>query len=158
MVLYLMRHGAAASAEPGRGDLSRTLTPEGIEQVKRLAAALKRAGVRVDRLFASPLMRARQTAALVATALGVAPEQDDLLKPGCTLDDLAELAGRLDEAACVLCVGHQPDLGALVQQLTGGRVTLRPGALAAVEAPSLAPGQGVLLGLYDPAVLAPAQP
>ncbi len=161
MVLYLFRHGIAGPATLGQGDAERTLTPEGIDRLKRQAGVLQRAGFRMDRLVSSPLVRARQTAELLAPALGVSPEIDTLLKPGCTLDDAAELLARRPQARRVMLVGHQPDLGRLVRTLTGSNARVHTGTMAVIDVQALRPSSGLLLGLYDPEVmarLAPAKP
>ena len=154
MILYLFRHGIAGPATMGQGDAARTLTPEGIDQLKQQAGALHRAGFQVDRLVASPLERTRQTAALLAPAFGISPETDTLLKPGCTFDDAAELLARHPQAARVMLVGHQPDLGRLVRTLTGSNARVHPGTMAVIDVQVLRPSGGLLLGLYDPAVMA----
>ncbi len=154
MVLYLFRHGIAGGAPPGQGDVARALTPEGVQRLKLQAAALQRAGFHVDWLVSSPLVRARQTAEVLAPALGATPEIDTLLKPGCTLNDVAELVARRPEAGRVMLVGHQPDLGRLVRMLTGSNAKIRTGTMAVIDAQALRPSGGLLLGLYDPEVVA----
>jgi broad specificity phosphatase PhoE len=67
MQLYVIRH--AEAAEPGTAganrDEDRPLTDSGREQGRVVARALRRAGVRLDHLLTSPLVRARQTAVTV---------------------------------------------------------------------------------------------
>ena len=154
MVLYLFRHGIAGPAPMGQGDAARTLTPEGIDQLKRQAAAFQRVGFQVDRLVASPLVRTQQTAALLAPAFGVSPETDTVLKPGCTFDDAAELLARSPQTDRVMLVGHQPDLGRLVRRLTGSNARVRPATLAVIDVQVMRPSGGLLLGLYDPEAMA----
>ena len=154
MVLYLFRHGIAGPATAGLGDAARTLTSEGIDRLKRQAAALERAGFRIDRLLTSPLVRARQTAEILASALAVTPETDTLLKPDCRLDDVAELVARRPQAERVMLVSHQPALGRLVHTLTGGNAKVRTGTMAVLDVYALRPSGGLLLGLYDPDVMA----
>ena len=154
MVLYLFRHGIAGPATAGQGDAARTLTPEGIDRLKRQAAALERAGFRIDRLVTSPFVRARQTADLLAPALGAPPETDTLLRCGCTFDDAAELLARYPMDASVMLVGHQPDLGRLVRTFTGSNAKMRTGMMAVIDVQAVRPSGGLLLGLYDPEVMA----
>jgi probable phosphoglycerate mutase len=75
MDLLLVRHGhtqrivgAAGPADPG-------LTPEGLAQAETLAAWL--VDEDLDRVYTSPLRRARETAAPVARAVGVEVRVDD---------------------------------------------------------------------------------
>jgi broad specificity phosphatase PhoE len=76
-VIYLARHGETAYNAEGRfqgqGDVG--LTDKGIAQAHALAEAS--AGHGIVRLVSSPLRRARQTADIVAAALGLAVEEDD---------------------------------------------------------------------------------
>lgn len=71
--VFLVRHGEAAMPDAhGRYGLNNAaLTERGIEQVRRLAAAL--AGVPVDSLYSSMVPRARQSAAVLGDALGLTP-------------------------------------------------------------------------------------
>lgn len=79
MKLYTARHGETAwNAEYrvcGRTDLP--LTEKGVEQAKLLAEEAKGKGI--DLIFASPMMRAMQTAEPVAQALNIPIVQDDRL-------------------------------------------------------------------------------
>jgi len=158
MDLYLVRHGMAGPVLPGQDDAARTLTAEGVDRMHQQARTLKQSGLRIDRLFTSPLIRARQTAALLASALGLEAETDALLKPGCTLDDVGELLARHPQAGHVMLVGHQPDLGRLVYTFTGSNASMRTGMLAVINVQALRPSGGLLLGLYDPDVMARLAP
>ena len=69
-------------------------------------------------MISSPLLRARETAAGIASAVGVEPEQDERLAPGATSEDVrAVVAGR---GETVVIVGHQPDCGQIVAAIDGG--------------------------------------
>ena len=151
--LYLLRHGIAEDRHPD-GDAARTLTAQGIAKMQLQAAAFRHLDLGLDRVLSSPYDRARQTARLVAEALGVPVEEHAALRAGCHFDDLAgviEAAGRPETA---LVVGHQPDLGEIVYALTGASVKVRKGTLVALDAPGLRRGRGSLRGLYDPDAVA----
>ncbi len=83
MIAHLIRHGESVSnAEPGRdlsdadGDL---LTARGHEQAALAAKHL--GGLRIDRLWSSPLRRARETAEPIAAELGLEVEiHEDLIE------------------------------------------------------------------------------
>ena len=110
MRLYVVRH---AKAEPGEPDELRPLAKKGREQVRELRARLQ--DVDFDCVVSSPLRRARETAELLALA---PVELDDRLAPGAGADDVrAAVAGR---GETVMVVGHQPDCGRVVAELTGG--------------------------------------
>ncbi len=154
MRLYLVRHGIAESPYGGGPDHARALTPEGAAKLKRQAAFIAREGWAVDLVLCSTLLRARQTAAILAPALGAPVTEEALLGPGCSLDDLEEVLGVHGNPPRVMVVGHQPAMGHLVHVLTGRRVAMRPGAAAVVEAERLRPGAGVLHAHFDPDVTA----
>ena len=52
-------------------DAKRPLTPEGKQKMREIAAGLVRAGMEVDWIVSSPLVRAVETAEIVGEALGV---------------------------------------------------------------------------------------
>jgi phosphohistidine phosphatase len=115
MRIYLVRHAEAASGEP---DHERRLTAGGREQARRVSEQLANAQPRPDAILHSPLVRARETAGLIATPLGITAEPDVRLAPGATADDVrAAIAGR---GEVVVVVGHQPDCGRVAAELTGG--------------------------------------
>ncbi|HWH77607.1 MAG TPA: phosphohistidine phosphatase SixA, partial [Candidatus Binatus sp.] len=86
MNLYLMRHGIAVAAnDPAVGhDSERPLTNKGVKRMRRAARGLRRLKIPFDAILTSPVLRARQTAEIVAAALcmeasleeisGLAPE------------------------------------------------------------------------------------
>jgi probable phosphoglycerate mutase len=80
-VIILVRHGQTAANAEGRlqGRTDRDLSDEGQAQAAALAAALAASGA--TRVMSSPLRRAAQTAAPIATALGLAVEvEPDLIE------------------------------------------------------------------------------
>ena len=129
MRVYLVRHAQAAGGDP---DDLRPLTAEGRADARALGERLARDGVRADAVISSPLLRARETAAEIARALGCEPEADERLAPGATAEAVrATVAGRGDE---VVVVGHQPDCGLIAAELTGGEPpSFPPAGLAVLE-------------------------
>ena len=125
MRLYLVRHAKAA---PGDPDQLRPLTPEGREQARLLADRL--ADERPDAIVTSPLLRARETADVLARACGLEAEPDERLAPGATSIDARQAAAGHGER--VVLVGHQPDLGRIAAALTGGEEPPFPTAGMAV--------------------------
>jgi phosphohistidine phosphatase SixA len=82
-------------------------------------------------VLCSPLLRARETAAPIARAAGLAPEPDERLAPGATVESVrAAVDGR---GETVVVVAHQPDCGEIVLALTGRDVAFPPGGVAEVE-------------------------
>jgi phosphohistidine phosphatase len=120
MILYLMRHGAAADRAPSGRDRDRPLTPEGRRIVTDVAIALRRAREEdLPRVLASPALRARQTAEIVlshAASAGLLVDERDELAPDedAPIALARELAGGQADA---LLVGHQPWIEALARHL-----------------------------------------
>lgn len=145
MNIYLLRHAEAEPRAPGCSDEERELTGKGREQAERAAAWLRAHEVEVDALLSSPLIRAVQTAQPVAEALGKAVVTDYRLA-GMRLSagDLQDLAREYQVAGSMLLVGHEPDMGDLIRELTKGQVEVKKATLALVSCERLAPGGGVL--------------
>ncbi len=126
MRLFLVRHAEAAPGEP---DALRPLTQAGRETARRLGERLKHE--RPEAVLSSPLLRARETAEPIARAAGVDAVPDERLAPGATVETVrAAVEGR---GATVVAVGHQPDCGEIVLELTGREVAFAPGAVVEVE-------------------------
>lgn len=155
--LLIMRHGEAA---PGRPDPERVLTARGRREVARMGDWL--AG-RDDlpaahlRLLASPYVRARQTAELVAESLGCKVEILSILTPddppAAVVDWLLEQAGQ----GPLMLVSHMPLVGALAGLLVEGRSDRGPGfppaGLAELDAEAPAAGCARLVRFTTPADL-----
>jgi len=160
VLLILMRHGEAGEANSRRwpDDRQRPLTDAGRREHARVAEALRRMGVRFDRLLSSPLARARETAEITARAYGVSPPEltellGDNAEPASTLAGLAAL-----EASALLCVGHEPTLSRLAGLLTSrdgsARIEMAKSGIAVIECGGpVAPGRGALRLHLRPAEL-----
>ncbi|MFM7267572.1 MAG: phosphohistidine phosphatase SixA [Cyanobium sp.] len=142
--LLLLRHGIAEERAEGLVDAERALTAAGR---RRTTETLRRAvalDLRVERLIASPLLRARQTAEL-AVAAGLAPalELATALAPGgdagpllATWLETATSPGAGAAPSSLALVGHEPDLGDLAAALIGaapGSLPLRKAGLAQLQ-------------------------
>ena len=121
--LYLVRHGIAIDHEE-KGPLSyeaRPLTPEGRERFRRAAKAFARLGEQVDALFTSPLVRAVQTAEILAGAIG-SLEVGVLheLEPDVPVGELfTEVGKHVEDLQGVALVGHDPQLTAALAAAAG---------------------------------------
>ena len=131
MRLYLLRHG---KAEVGSGsDAQRRLTPAGVARMQTAARVMARLNLGPLHIFSSPRVRARQTADIVAAALDLAVEECTVLDYGFSAADLPALLADLPAKVDLLCVGHNPFLPLMVQELCGGYVTMKPGSLARIR-------------------------
>ena len=118
-----MRHG---EAEPGHPDVARRLTPEGGAAVARVAARAGASGVHLDHVYHSGLVRAQQTADLLAAPLAAVDRvaRRDGLAPS---DPVAPIArwlldpAVLDDSQRIALVSHLPFLDYLAARLVAGR-------------------------------------
>src|SRR3990172_1191400 len=122
--LYLIRHGVAEDrGEAWPDDAKRPLTQDGMSKLRKSARALSRLGVVFDVIVASPFVRTRQTAEIIAGGLDPHPHivTADSLAPGGTvaavLSDLEKHAKR----GRIALVGHEPGIGELAARLVGPR-------------------------------------
>ena len=131
--LWLLRHGEAVPHDSKDDDADRELTARGERQSVAAGMALARLGVEFAAIYTSPKRRAADTARLASEALGAEPESEDVLGDGFERDDAIELVRRHDDDARVLVVGHEPSFSQVVQDLTGGRIDFKKGAVAAIR-------------------------
>ncbi len=122
MDIYFIRH--AEAVERGvLADFDRPLTDAGRKQAERLAQALPVREAYIQRLFVSPLVRAKQTAEPLIAAWGLAGDavlECDALSPGSRPRKLARWIGE-HAAPTVGLVGHRPDLNEFAAWLIGSR-------------------------------------
>jgi phosphohistidine phosphatase len=123
MKLYVMRHGPAEENAASGADGDRALTASGRERVRLVAKALLDLEEAPLHVITSPLVRAVQTAEIVAlvTKLGDSDGTVEVRREVAPAGDGASLVAKLSEASTkrVMLVGHEPDLSALVASLSG---------------------------------------
>jgi phosphohistidine phosphatase len=159
-LLYLVRHAIAAERGPSfPDDRKRPLTPEGIERFKRAVDGLKELDLELEVIVTSPLVRAVQTAELLAAGIGGKPkiEMLEVLAPGGRLTHVLEaLAKYCKRTRHLAFVGHEPDLGELAARLLRARGTIefKKGAVCCVELDGAMPtGPGTVKWLLPPRAL-----
>lgn len=117
MNLYLVQHG---QSKPEEEDPERRLTDKGIGEVQKVAKFLSSLKLEVNVVWHSGKPRARQTAELLAEAIGPSDriEQHEGLAPK---DKVAPTKKALEQSSGdVMIVGHLPFLGKLVALLVTG--------------------------------------
>lgn len=163
MKLLIIRHGKAEE-RPTTGlfkkkDASRRLTDSGRKSMRKNAKGLREIAPDIDVLVTSPLVRARETADIVAEVFGITNvlEQPLLAPEG---DKQALINWLKDQKAqhTLAIVGHEPQLSSFASLLISGKdealLVLKKGACCLIEfndAP--APGAGTLLWLLQPGQL-----
>ena len=123
MDLYLIRHADAhALGERGiTNDEERPLSEKGEAQAKAAARAFQKKGIVLDKLFTSPLLRARQTAEKLHKVWlqpNLVIETCDSLAPGGRPRKLSKFLLKSEGTKFGL-VGHMPDLADYAAWLLG---------------------------------------
>jgi len=131
-MIYLVRHGDTV---PEERDPARPLSEKGRAEVLDTARALLAEGAKVDEIWHSTKLRAKQTAEIIAQILGVKNIlEKEGLKPNDPPAPFAEFLKTANKN--ILIAGHMPFLGELAALLgkevegfeSGGVVKLQVGA------------------------------
>lgn len=128
MRLFLVRHAHADAGDP---DDLRPLSAKGREQARELGERL--AAAQPELVLASPLLRARETAAAIAKAAGTEVRVDERLAPGAAAEDVLAALEDADVGGSVVTVGHQPDCSEIASALGAGDLDFPPAGLAEIE-------------------------
>jgi phosphohistidine phosphatase len=161
--LLVVRHAKAEerSRVPSfkKKDASRRLTGTGRKQMRKVVKGLRKIAPDIDVLATSPLVRARETADILADIFGVSDiSEQKWLGPNADKRALIDWLRDQAQDATVAVVGHEPHLSAIAGLLVCGKdrslIALKKGACCLIEfedAP--AAGGGVLLWLLQPSEL-----
>jgi phosphohistidine phosphatase len=119
MDLFILRHGKAGQSSGQQNDSMRTLTPAGRKEIRDIARWMQRKKFQFDVIASSPLIRASETAGIVARTLD---QKDrvvlwDDLAPGGDLDTVCYNAAQSESDAAILVIGHEPELSGLVGKI-----------------------------------------
>lgn len=157
--LYLVRHAIAAErGEDWPHDDKRPLTARGVARFKESVTGLARLDVAVDEIFTSPLVRAKQTAELLAAGLPGKPVVTvlDALSPGHAPGSVLAQLAKAARRRRIALVGHEPSLGELAAHLIGaGRaLPFKKGGVCRIDVESLTSRRaGALSWFVTPKVL-----
>jgi phosphohistidine phosphatase len=148
MQIYLMQHGPNLSKDE---DPEESLSPKGKAQVSKAAQAIKRMGLSFDVIIASPKERSKQTAALVASAVGYPEEnilESELVKAMTPAEDTIEYLKQHADKESVLIAGHLPSLAEVASTLltSGSKATIQfeRGGIGRIDVDSLPTNEGKL--------------
>jgi phosphohistidine phosphatase len=157
--LYLIRHGVAEErGDAWPDDEKRPLTEEGMTRLRKAARGLSRVGIVFDIVLSSPLVRARQTAEIVAG--GPAPRPAlvyiESLTPGASYAALVADLEKHTRKTRIALVGHEPGIGELAARLIGSRhpIEFKKGAICRIDVDDVPPsGPGDLRWFLTPKIL-----
>ncbi len=157
MILYFLRHGLADDRAGWiADDTQRPLTKDGKDKMAQEAELFTRLSLGLDLIITSPLVRAFQTAQIVAQRLNIVDKliQDERLAPGFDRQELSEILTAHPGVDTLMLVGHEPDFSETISDLIGGgRVVCKKGGLARVDVASQSPLAGELVWLMPPKLL-----
>ncbi len=162
MEVILIRHAKAENRDPSAwpDDDLRPLTAEGRAAQRAAARAMKKIGIKFGFLVTSPLLRATETADIVA---GVyrwpePPQVAQELGHGYAVDAVVKLLAKFPPDASVTLVGHEPDFSnlaaALISRSGDVSITLKKSGVLGIEFEGqAAAGKGTLLFHLKPSHL-----
>jgi phosphohistidine phosphatase len=137
MKLYVIRHAIAIERGGGIADEDRYLTARGRESFRLNAKAFAKKRIIPDCILTSPLVRCVQTADILVETLAFSGElkvsRD--LAPGFDLAGLNRIITSCGGAQKIAIIGHEPDLGILVEALLKlkGSFSLKKGMVVALD-------------------------
>lgn len=158
MEIYLMQHGLAVSEQE---DPERPLSPSGKAQIEKSAAAIRVMGLRFDLIVASTKKRSKQTAHIVADAIGYpagAVIETESVKPTAPPGESIDFISRFRQKNSILIAGHLPSLAKIASSLLAGNaevaIRFENGGLCRIDIETLPAHNGVLGWYLTPAQLA----
>jgi phosphohistidine phosphatase len=132
MKLVFVRHAAAVDRTSEISEESRYLTPEGRLFFRKTARTMLKNSVDPAMILTSPLIRAVQTADILAETLSCCSPLvlRNELQPGFGIQALTRLLDEYHSAGELVLVGHEPDLSTIIAFLMqiSGRFSLKKGA------------------------------
>ncbi len=161
--LLILRHAIALDRDEADSlalsDFERPLTDKGRERMEQIAAGIKRSILEPSLILSSPLLRARQTADILASQYdAVEINIIEELAPGHSLHQLIAVLQKQQVSAPLVIVGHEPSLSTFAGLLLCGKpfspLQLKKGGAALLEFNQrIDSGCGNLLWLMTPRLL-----
>jgi len=149
MQLYVVRHGIAVDSGAGDPDEWRPLTEKGRRRFQKTARAFGNLGRKLDLILTSPLVRAVQTAEILARALrqdevGVLEELRSEVPPAKLFGALSQ---QVEDGEGVALVGHDPQMTKLVAELAqldgdvADRIAFAKGGIVRIDVDAFPPAK-----------------
>lgn len=137
--LFLFRHAKSSWSNTTLNDHDRPLKRRGLKAAPRMGAVLRDIGLRPDLVLCSTALRAQETWKLARAELPegqLIPVTHSADLYHCeTAQFLQAVSNVAEPSACVLIVGHNPDLETFLTQLTGETHRLSTAALVRLTLP-----------------------
>jgi phosphohistidine phosphatase len=137
MNIYLIRHGKAEDISRSKKDFDRELTADGIEKMKTAVKQWKGFIKNFGCIVTSPLIRARQTAGIIAGEyqLEKVLYTDNRLSCGSRAEDILDICKEFGFED-IAFVGHEPDFSSHVSELissSGAGIVFKKGTIAKIS-------------------------
>ena len=156
MNVFIMRHGEAEAVADT--DAQRQLTQEGRDDIAQMARSYQEDLQQADVIWASPYVRAQQTAHIMSEHFSIPVITQDFLPPNGNPADVLDYL-EMHRQQTVLIVSHQPLVGILVDGLAAlepGQYRMGTGSLSYLTTQVYANGCCDLQWLHQPASTQPA--
>ncbi len=167
-----MRHGDAGKRlSDSIQDRSRSLTQQGLKEVRTISKSLKLLDVKFDTIFSSPLPRALQTAIIVANQYKLKnkiEKYDELISQQDRFI-FYDILANYNRMSSILIVGHEPYLSTMISDIisnsddknktnndikSNSNIILKKAGLSKIRITSTVPTlQGELRWLLTPNIL-----
>ena len=133
--LYIMRHGEKDISNPNIDDYDVKVTNKGIKDIKNVSKKLKEKGVMPDLLVASPAVRTKQTAEIVAKELGYTKNimYNEVLFQAFVTEVIESITYTFDNIEKLMIIGHNPSLTALGVNFVGLKDKILMGEVVKIE-------------------------
>jgi phosphohistidine phosphatase len=157
--LFIIRHAVAEErGDAWPDDAKRPLSEDGASRMRKAARGLDRLGVTLEVVVTSPLVRAKQTAEIVAAAMNPRPPivSIESLTPDGTFQDIIADLEKQAKRSRIAIVGHEPGIGEFAARLIGSRhsIEFKKGAICRIDVDALPPsGPGDLRWMLTTKIL-----
>ena len=161
MQLIFLRHGPAEARRPDLADESRALTRKGRAKTKKACTGLAKLissdqntklGMGDVQIWSSPLLRARQTAGMLAKQLNLDMTEHMFIASGNTCDLISALKN-VPEDMTIIITGHEPMLSEWSAELCGCPLPFKKAAAAAINYSISKPESSQLIWFLQPRFL-----
>jgi phosphohistidine phosphatase len=154
--VYLLRHGDAGDKREWSGDdAQRPLSEIGEQRSHVCAEYFAKTGIAPSRVLTSPLVRARQTADILAATLGreTLVAEDSRLGPAFDMNAFREILAENVLEESLLLVGHDPSFSRVIAAtIGGGTIVLKKGGLVRLDIDDIRKPRGSLVWLASPSL------
>ena len=152
--IVAIRHGKSEDLGDYESDSLRPLTKEGQDIQQRMSEHLKAEGLTPNLILNSPLLRAQQTAQILALNFDVDYLDEHALGNEFDSHTLMQRINMIGQGHTIFLVGHEPTLADFVNHLVGKAALplgLSKSAAAVIEFEGKVDiGEGTFLKVYEP--------